>query len=72
MARQKSEGLVTVNWQSEQEQDNQWTAALGYAVHVVKHVADYLGTPLKYPLVPANSKSAVLCHQEPVREQSSK
>ena len=40
--------------------------ALGYAAHVTHHLAGYLDVPLKYPIRPANSRSAVKDHQLPV------
>lgn len=42
-------------------------AALGYAAHVTQALATYLSVPLKYPLKPANSRSAVLERPQPAR-----
>ena len=66
ISRQRSEGLVNVNWQSEQDLDDKASAALGYAVHVVHHLSEYLGIPLKFPVHAANSKSGVWGRQLPI------
>jgi len=58
--RQRSDNLASLGRQSEKERDMRLAAALGYAAHVTHHLADYLGVPLRYPLRPANSRSAVL------------
>ena len=43
-----------------------WIPHYRYAAHVTHHLAEYLGVPLKYPIRPANSRSAVLEEQPPV------
>jgi len=64
--RQKSDNLASLGRQSDKEKDMRLAAALGYAAHVTHHLAGYLGVPLKYPIKPANSRSAVVEGQAPV------
>lgn len=56
--------------QSEKEKEARLAAALGYAAHVTHHLAVYLGVPLKYPIRPANSHSAMIGEADPISTAS--
>ena len=66
IGRQRSENLAALGRESEKDEEVRLAVALGYAAHVTHHLAGYLDVPLKYPIRPANSRSAVQDHQLPV------
>ena len=63
LGRRSSESLSALGWESDVDEQRRVAAALGYAAHVTHHLAGYLGVPLRYPIVPASSRSTILdCH----------
>ena len=57
------QGLL--GWDKEPEDEQHIAVALGYVAHLVDRLAAYLHVPLRYPIHPGQSISAILEHAPP-------
>ncbi len=57
------QGLL--GWDKELEDEQQIAVALGYVAHLVDRLAAYLQVPLRFPIHPGQSISAILEHAYP-------
>ncbi|GBF94205.1 hypothetical protein Rsub_06475 [Raphidocelis subcapitata] len=66
----------SLGWDGESDEEQRVAAALGYVAAVTERLAWYLGVPLRFPLVPRGSRSAVLdpapVHQQPAGDRGSR
>lgn len=70
MAKRSLQG--SVGWDGDADEEQRVAAALGYAAHAAERLAAYLDVPLRFPLRPRASRSAVLdpapAHQQAADE----
>lgn len=66
LARRGLEG--TMGWGGDYDEEQRVAAALGYVAHIVDRLAAFLDIPLRFPVVPAVSKSTI-CDFAPAHHQ---